>query len=111
MTPKSAVPSITYERKTPCGTVYVVVRENGRLTDFTTHIGKPGGCVRCQSQVAWSLAALAISNGATLPEVVEAMSGHGCHLSSPTMPSCSSAIAEILEEHHNNRTQVAGTKN
>lgn len=103
-------PSVTLHKETPCGVVNVIIKERGGKTDFTTHIAKPGGCVRANSTAAWQLAELAIRNGATLKEVALVMAGHACHLSSQMVPSCIAAISEILREYDGVRAGIQEKK-
>jgi len=98
MSPVKSLPSLTLHRKTPCGVINVILRQDDGRTIFTTILGKAGGCAGAQTTVAYKLAELAIANGATIKDVSEVMSGHGCHLSSSAMPSCISAVSQILEE-------------
>lgn len=93
-----ACSSTTIKAETPCGDVFVTIREHGARRDFVTTLAKAGGCVRAQTTVAWQLSELAVKHGAGLADIAKIMAGHGCHLSSVAVPSCVSAIAGILLE-------------
>lgn len=98
MSPNPPQKSLTLHRETPCGVVNVIISNAPTHIWFRTSLGKAGGCAGAHTTVAWKLAELAIKSGASLQQVSEVMSGHGCHLSSPHSPSCIAAVSSILEE-------------
>jgi len=105
VTPAPGIPTMTQKAITPCGPGYVTFATAGGSW-FKVELAQERTCPRVLLSVGAGLARLALAHGATLEEVAQEFAGHVCQCSSPSMPSCSSAIAAVLLEQA--ATQVPG---
>jgi hypothetical protein len=109
MPPAPGIPTVTPKLSTPCGPAYVTF-PTGPGAWFKVELAQEKTCPRVLLSVAAGLARLALGNGATLEEVAKEFAGHVCQCSSPSVPSCSSAIAAVLREHAAQPKEAQGGK-
>lgn len=93
-----STPGITYEANTACGRMFVTC--NGEpLDEVFIRLGKAGGCAIALNESVGKLISHYIQEGGDVQTVLKSLSGVSCHQASATVPSCVSAVAEVLKEH------------
>jgi hypothetical protein len=76
--------SVTWEVKTPDGTMFVhVLEDEGRPVGLMVNLGKAGSAISAWAQATSALATLALEKGAGINELIQELSG----LSSDRPPS------------------------
>lgn len=93
----------TYQVKTGCGTMYVILNMLGNsLHEILIKNGKAGGCASAQCDLVGRLLTTAVKNNIPMAEVVKDISGISCHV--PVMShgrmikSCADGIASAIHD-------------
>ena len=90
------VMSVSTSGKTGCGTLHLTccINLEHKLERVSIQLGLAGGCATATTKTLSDVLNVAIEQGASTKELVEALQGHQCH----KPPCCSSVAASLLAE-------------
>lgn len=103
------LPSITIEKQTHCGKIYVTVtiEPTGLPFELFARFGKAGHCGAAVVDGVTKLTSYALRSGMEPEEAIKAMAGIGCVYGKNT---CMNAMAEALQEVLGETVEVSVTQ-
>lgn len=101
----------TYQSKCACGAIYITCNDNvdGKLSEVLVRIGKAGGCASANKETVGKILSIALRSGAAPGDLITALEGVSCHLTTPHVGSCISNIAQKMKEHEEVKKENAQT--
>jgi len=87
---------------TGCGNLYLTLGydDNGKLIEVFSHLGKAGGCAKCQLEAITRTISLGLKYGIPVEEIVDELKGLRCpapvFAEGQKVLSCADAIAKML---------------
>jgi len=92
-----SLPSVTFEKHTPCGKIYVTITTGPAGLPFETFVrfGKAGHCGAAIFDGMTRILSYALRSGMDPGEAVKALGGIGCSYGKKT---CMNAVSEALRE-------------
>lgn len=92
-----AVPSVTFQKETHCGRIYVTVTkdEPSRPFEVFVRFGKAGHCGAAVFDALTRILSYALRSGMEPEQAVKALGGIGCSYGKET---CMNAVSECLRE-------------
>ena len=102
--------SMTYERKTGCGDLYVTLGEkNKKLTYVSIDMGKAGGCASANTDVLGRMIGRSLKSGTELKKIISDLIGTRCHSSivsdGEEVLSCADCVGKVLKEYLASKTE------
>jgi len=100
------LPGMTEKKLCACGDIFVTVNYlDSKIFEVFIRLGKAGGCAMALNESIGKLISHFLQEGGDVQTVLKSLSGVSCHQASATVPSCVSAVAEVLKEHINQTTK------